>query len=262
MSETNQNPTGTNEAPVTPAPTPQPAPVANTQPAPAPTPVAAAPADELALGIGSDVKSSNLVPFQPSAEAPITLGFLFEVKPEIRKMKETQKERDVLTFHFIDEKNRRHHFHTEWDLDNGDKDFKVKLDGLNRRIKHLYETFAVFPEAGIGKGAKTFKELFAAIATAFNNNGAGVPIYSKIPIWIKVTYNLKGGAKSTLGFPLSPNFVERFTAGIGTTLYINNKYETIEQPKRPTVANPLGGGGAPLGGLPTAIPGEFPKFPG
>lgn len=213
------------------------------------------------FGISQETKSKNQVPFQPTEQHPITKGYLVDVYPDTREMKKDKSTRQVLVFEFKDAEKIRTHYHTEWDLDPSDEDFQSRMDGLNSRIKHIYEEFAAFPVEGVGNKATNFEEFFAAVAEAFNKNGKdGTPIYKDVLIWIKVSYNVSGGAKAQLGFPLFPNFIEKYRQGKDTTLWLNKKYETLKQPE------PLRRGNAP-----SEFPAEagaeaadtpFPRFPG
>lgn len=210
------------------------------------------------FGVSTETKSKNLTPFQPTEEHPITLGTLVNVKTDVRKIKKTEEEVTVLVFEFKDVEKVRTHFHTEWRVDEGDKDEQVKMDGMNARIKHIYEEYQAFPTEGIGMNAESFDQFFEQVAEAFNTNGKdGTPIYKDIRVWIKVTYNLKSASKAQLGFPLSPNFIERYKEGKKPTLYVNKKYETLKQPEGASARSPLP---TELGNQ-AALESDFPDFP-
>ena len=123
------------------------------------------------FGITTETKSKNQIPFQPSEEYPITLGYLVNVKTDVRKIKKTDEDAAVLVFEFKDIEKVRTHYHIEWRLDPDDKDFKVKMDGMNARIKHLFEEYQAFPIEGIGTNAESFEDFFAQVAEAFNTSG-------------------------------------------------------------------------------------------
>lgn len=208
------------------------------------------------FGITTETKSKNNTPFQPTDQNPITLGYLVDVKRDTRELK-AGGSKEVVVFEFRDIEKVRTHYHTEWELDPTDDDFETRMNGMKSRIKHIYEEFQAFPTNGIGATAQNFDEFFDAVITAFSTNGKeGTPIYKDIKIWVKVTYNIKSGAKAQLGFPLSPNFIERWREGKPTTLWVNKKYETLKQPESKAAAVGL------PDNLAEQASGEFPTFAG
>jgi hypothetical protein len=115
----------------------------------------------------------------------------------------------VLQFIFKDLDNRQY-THTEWEVESGDTEFNTKLEGLKVRINHIYlSIFGKLPQNGIATTALNFKEFFNQVAEAFNSRtiGEGETVkkyYPNVDLYYKLTYY-----KARLGFPLSPNFLEK-----------------------------------------------------
>lgn len=181
------------------------------------------------FGVTVDTKSKNSTPFNGG----ITKGILTEVKKELVGKSDTKYL--VLTFVFKDVEGNRTYRHSEFAVIGGENIDKRK-NGLNVRLKHIYEAFSPFPTAGIGIGATSWEDFFDKTALAFNTGNAGKPIFfreeaeKKIPIvaFLKLVYD----KKDNLQFPLSPNFIERVTAdntASPKTLIIDKKYDRIEQ---------------------------------
>lgn len=205
------------------------------------------------FGITQETKSENRVPFL----AGINKGMLVSVE---KKLKGKENAYTVLAFTFKDVENIRTFEHVEWTLNIDDEKFDVKMNGMNSRIKHLYEIYKPFPSEGIGTKAKNFDEFFDAVVTAFNTHDDGGKIFTykkenkelfKV-IWLKTVYNKKG----EINFPLSPNFVELIkenNQNQSKVLVIDKRYDKIEQP------NVERQGGAMMpNGLPTSNDGfEF-----
>lgn len=188
----------------------------------------------MGFGITTETQSKNTTPFKVSTLHPFTKGFLASViKEEVGK---TEKY-TVLTFIFKDAEGIRTYRHSEFAVNDTDPDkHKVKVNGLNVRIKHIYEAFTTFPITGIGVGASSWDDYFTKIALAFNTGNNGKPIYQRlveektvnIGVWLKVIYD----KKDNLGFPLSPMFIERITADNQAepkTLSIDKRYDRLEQ---------------------------------
>jgi hypothetical protein len=201
--------------------------------------------NEMTFGVSADLKSKNLTPFNPG----INKAALIEVKRE-----EVGKDAEkylVLSFTFKDLEGNRTHKHSEFTVSNTDADRDKKINGMNVRLKHIYEAFAPFPQAGLGVGAKSWEDFFDKVATSFNTGANGKPIFyrevedKKVPIhvFIKVSYQ---GKKEKLGFPLSPNFIERAVEGQQSpkTIVIDKKYDKLEQSSNASVNTPVMGGGA------------------
>jgi len=204
------------------------------------------------FGITTETKSSNTVGYDKGG---IHKAFLTDVVFE-EVGKDTKYQ--VLSFKFTDVEGIKKFTHSEFAIQATDTDYAKKLNGMNSRIKHIWEAFAAFPTTGIGVGATSFEDFFQKVAVAFNTSGENqTPIYKKkngeklIPFlnWIKVAfYNKKGN----IGFPLSPNFIERIKEDgsnqtASKTLTWNNKYDHEKQPSAPTPGGiPPGvmGGGA------------------
>ncbi len=181
-------------------------------------------------GVTSDTKTENVIPFRPTEEQPITLGFLKSVSVEdreIQKGDDAGTTKKVLVFRFESQDASRLFSHTEWDFTNRDEQHHGWLaDNLNSRIGHIYTQYAKLPETGIGANASSFEEFIEAVSTAFNN----LKDMAATPIWIKVAYSLKR-PQDGLTFPQKPNFVEKAEKGKPTKLFINKQYETITQPQ-------------------------------
>ena len=164
----------------------------------------------------------------------------------------------VLQFIFKDTDNRQY-THVEWEVEDTDAKFDEKLEGMNSRIKHIYTAiFSSFPEEGIGATAQNFAEFFEEVAKVFNSQVTGEAgdlkkVYASVPLYYKLVYY-----KTRLGFPLSPNFLEKVVTGRPCKLLaINPTYDKLE----PQGARK--GGGIPgLGTVGTSgeLPSSLPKF--
>ena len=199
------------------------------------------------FGVTNETKSNNATPFSPR----FTKGYLTKVEfEEIGK----DEKYNILAFYFADAENIKTFKHIEWIVKPDAENFDKKMNGMNVRIKHIYECFQKFPESGIGISAKTFEEFFVMVVKAFNEGRDGKRIYTsesaekQIPIliWIKTGYNNRG----EINFPLSPNFVERIGSlnqSEPKTLTWDKRYDRDEQPnkKGTSTENPgIMGGGA------------------
>lgn len=204
----------------------------------------------MSFGVTVETKSKNTTPFNPG----FSKGYLTSVKKEV--IGKTEKF-TVLTFVFKDVESVKTHRHSEFMVKAGDKDFDKKMNGLNVRLKHIYEGFAKFPDGGIGVGAKSFEEFFDKVSDAFEKGANGKPIYQKHEegkpsastlVWLKLTYD----RKDNLGFPLSPNFIERIGESNQTqpkTLNIDKKYDRLEQANNTaSSASPMMGNTGMVGG--------------
>ena len=204
------------------------------------------------FGITADLKSTNTAAFK----AGIQKGFLTSVKCEQRQNKKDETAPfTVLVFSFVDLEGARKYDHVEWVVNGEDAKAKDKVKASNVRIKHIFESYLTFPTNGIGVTAKSWEEYFNAIVKAFETMGKdGKPIFKTeegkfIPIWLKFTY-----FNNKLGFPYSPNFIEKIKEGKETTLAIDKRYDIIEQ----TDAK------SPMGGHPgldgNAVPDDISNF--
>lgn len=191
------------------------------------------------FGVTTETKSKNSTPFN----AGITKGILTEVKKEL--VGKTETKYLVLTFVFKDAEGNRTYRHSEFAVIGGDNIDKRK-NGLNVRLKHIFEAFAPFPANGIGIGATSWEDFFDKVSAAFNTGNNGNPIFlredgeKKIPVvaYLKVVYD----KKDNLGFPLSPNFIERVTAdntSAPKTIVIDKKYDRLEQAGSAPGATPV-----------------------
>lgn len=184
----------------------------------------------MSFGISADIQVKNSTPFTPG----ISKGYLSEVKQE-----EIGKEEkyNVLTFVFKDAQGDRTYRHSEFPIKDNDDKRDTKLQGLYKRLGHIYTEFAPMPKEGLGNGATSFQDFFSKIATAFNTGNNGKPIYikeesadKKLPVltWLKLTVD----KRDNIGFPLSPNFIERIKDNNiqePRTLVIDKKFDKIEQ---------------------------------
>lgn len=203
------------------------------------------------FGVTNETKSQNQVNYDKGGFKKATL---VEVKTAEVGKDEANKYK-VLSFKFIDADGIKTFTHSEFLIDPTDTDYAKKLNGMNVRIKHMYEAFLPFPATGVGVGATSFEDFFARVATAFNTGGTeGKPIFkdekgSNKLVWIKLGYYRKKDP-TQIGFPLSPNFIEGIKDAQGAaapkTLTTNTKYDNYDQPK-------VGGASGGTMGSPGAI---------
>lgn len=197
------------------------------------------------FGISTETKSKNATPF----DGGFGKALLKDVKKE-EIGKDTKY--TVLTFSFIDLEGIKSYKHSEFIPQQTDENYEKKFNGLNSRIKHLFEAYAPFPTTGIGMGAVSWDDFFDKVALAFNTGNNGQPIYKKvegekaalIAVWLKLIYQKSGN----LSFPLSPNFIEKIEASNQTTpktLSIDKRYDNIVQPD---VQKKSGDNGGIMGG--------------
>lgn len=174
---------------------------------------------------------------------PITKLVNVICTPEFEKKDKSKV--PILSFIFRDSDGRQY-THIEWEVERGDEKFTTKLEGLQVRVKHIYTSiFGTFPQNGIGASAANFTDFFREVADAFNavtkTEGEGetakqIKVYARVPVYTKVVYY-----KKNLGFPLSPNFLERVVDGQPCkTLTINTSYDELKP----------SGGGKSGGGIP------------
>lgn len=201
--------------------------------------------NEMSFGVSADLKSKNLTPFNPG----ISKAVLVEVKKE--EVGKDSEKYLVLSFTFKDLEGNRTYKHSEFVVKSTETDRDKKVNGLNVRLKHIYETFAPFPQEGLGVGAASWDDFFDKVATSFNTGNSGKPIFyrevedKKVPIhiFIKIAYQ---GKKEKLGFPLSPNFIERVVDAnqqAPKTIVIDKKYDKLEQSGNASTNTPIMGGG-------------------
>lgn len=158
---------------------------------------------------------------------------------------------DTLQFVFVDKDNRQH-IHTEYKLEEDDDKITEKLEGMSGRIGHIYASiFGSVPESGLGTGAESFFDFFKKVEEAFNSQvitvGEGeearqVKKYTSILVYIKLTYY-----KTRLGFPLSPNFLEKVINGKPCLTLKINPSDSIEPKKVNKPSGIPGMGDAPSG---------------
>jgi hypothetical protein len=215
------------------------------------------------FGITQDTKSSNAVPIPapqklntPNPQFPTGYSFpvsrLVSVASDPEFEKKDGNKVPILRFIFKTPEGQQY-MHTEWPVESTDEKFQLKLDSFNSRVKHIWEqTIGTLPEEGIGTGAKSWTSYFAAIADSFNKQVTddGKTKFSRTHVYTKLTYY-----KQNLGFPMSPNFIERVKKDnprcVG--LAINPKYDKVEPEK--------GGGGLPgIPGGTTPNPDSLPDF--
>lgn len=181
------------------------------------------------FGITEELQSTNTIPFKPG----IQKGLLVDVKSYNKESKKGEKY-DVLEFKFVDLNNEASYDKIEFAVDRAE-DINAKgvrggkEKALNIRVKHIYEIYSSLPKGGLGHGATSWANYFDLIAEAFNKNGKdSTPIYKSegkyIPVWLKFTYY-----NNNLGFPYSPNFIEKYKDNKESNLFIDKNYESIEQ---------------------------------
>lgn len=215
------------------------------------------------FGVTKETKAVNSAPLltatklsAPDPQYPA--GYKFPIahlvnvvfNPELKKKDESTT--PVLQFIFKD-KEQRQYTHTEWVVEDNDSAYDTKMEGMNSRIKHIYTAvFSKFPDSGVGTEATSFANFFELVAKAFNSITTGEEdkkkrVYPSIPLYYKLTYY-----KTRLGFPLSPNFLERVVANQACKLLaINPTYDKLEpQGAAKGGGIPGIGGGAPEGDLP------------
>lgn len=189
------------------------------------------------FGITEETKSSNSAGYDKGGFHKATLQSV-----SVEEVGKNEKY-TVLSFKFLDHEGIKTFVHSEFMVSETDENADKKIAGMNTRIKHIWEAFRKeLPtdskgNKGLGTDATSFEDFFRKIAEAFNTKGhEGTPIYKNkegkfIPVWIKLGYY---GTKGNIGFPLSPNFIERLTESNivqPKVLTINLKYDKIEQTK-------------------------------
>jgi len=191
------------------------------------------------FGITTDTKATNSAPLlvatKTDNKAQFPSGWAFPIAYLVNVVSIPEFEKKdggkvpVLQFIFKDKDNRQH-IHAEWEIETNDSKFAEKIEGLNVRVKHIYTAvFGRFPDKGIGTTASTFAEFFNEIALAFNSITTGEDdkkkkVYPSVPLYYKLTYY-----KTRLGFPLSPNFLEKAVDGTPCKLLaINTTYDKLE----------------------------------
>lgn len=221
---------------------------------------------EMKFGITKDTKATNVVVMLPpsklsSPDAYFPTGWKFPISnlvnvvfnPELEKRDGDKV--PVLQFIFID-KDKRQYTHTEWEVEASDSKATEKIGWQAERIKHIYTAvFGSFPDAtGIGTDAKTFADFFKAVADAFNSakvtvGEKEVKAYSVVDLYTKLVYY-----KKNLGFPLTPNFLQKVVKGKPCKLAI--------KPSEAVAPSSSGSGASALPGMGGGdVEGDFPDFP-
>jgi hypothetical protein len=205
----------------------------------------------MSFGINADTKVKNTTPFSPG----IYKGYLTEVKQEeIGK----DKKFNVLIFVFRDELGDRTYRHSEFPIEDDAEKRDVRLQGLYSRIGHIFTAFAPMPQEGLGTGATSFQDFFSKVANSFNTGNAGKPVFVReeadkkfpVSVWLKLTVD----KKDNIGFPMSPNFIERIKAESANvqaarTLVIDKKFDKMEQSGNQNKATTGVMGGAATGAI-------------
>ncbi len=215
------------------------------------------------FGITKETKDSNKAPLLVATKvennAMFPSGWKFPVSRLVsivsnHAYKTKNGDKAVLQFIFKDSEGRQH-VHIEWEQDPNDAKFDKKYEGLNVRIKHIYTAiFTTFPEGGIGKGATSFadyfdkiREDFYAVTTEAKEGEERKLIFPTVGLFTKVTY-----FNGNLGFPLSPNFLEKAVQGQACKLLtINLKHDKLEAE---SVSKPAGIPGMPSTPSADALP--------
>lgn len=217
------------------------------------------------FAITAQTRSSAELPIQPSEANPFKQVRLSEVAFEAVVTKKGDV-RPALKFTFNEASTGRKFTHIEWGIGFGSKDEENRQERLNSRVKHIYEAFATFPEAGIGVfdfGAalegkteiessedqdKVYSAFFQALANDFAVESVA-KVWKNQDAWILLTYD----TNDDVAFPMLPNFIELYRKGtLPTNLQVNKKYHTFVQKggKARGAGNPANpaagsGGGAP-----------------
>lgn len=189
------------------------------------------------FAITKEIKSEGYSPIIPNENEPFPIVELTKVSVEEVTTKSGDKKR-ILNFVFVQKSTGRSHTHSEWGIDKytDAEDLAKKVQGVLSRIKHIYEQYKeVDPVNGIEGTAEAndFDELFEVVAKAFNTGNEGTPIFTGIPVYIKLVINKKAVDKG-FQLPLSTPFLERVRKNGSTIipvmrLTINIKSETIIQ---------------------------------
>lgn len=211
------------------------------------------------FGITSETKDSNASPLlvatkltTPDPQFPS--GWKFPIANLVKVTSNNEYEKKdgslvpVLIFIFKDTDGRQH-THMEWEVEQDDAKFKEKKDGLDVRIKHIFTAvFNKFPKGGIGTDAISWGDFFNKVRDTFESitTGEGEAkkvFYPTVPLYYKLTYY-----KARMGFPLSPNFLERVVKGQPCkTLGINLAYDKLESSANSKPAGIPGIADAPSG---------------
>ncbi len=202
----------------------------------------------LDLGIKKDLVAKAGIPIDPpiaidkptthfkTHKFPIALLEKVEFDPAQKMVdRQTQEESysPVINFIFKDTVNPEKKItHKYFPLDPDDDKFAVKLDGMQKNIKHLFEEVVgadKFDEADFG--GSSFEELFKNVANAFNKvtitktvkvegeEGAEpttkevkVKAFTLVPVYLKLVY-----FNNRLSPPMFPNFVQKAYTKSGNT---------------------------------------------
>lgn len=231
------------------------------------------------LGVSKDTVGGSTVPLpapyeleKPTEQFPTGYHFpvaklaavVYTAKKEMKQAGSTV-EKPILSFIFKDDKERQY-THIEFPIEDDDAKFESKLEWMQQRVKHIWdETIgeSLFPEEGLGLNAETFEELYEDMAKQFNAKKTGEGeaaqvVYSKTPVYVKLTYN-----KDRVQFPLFPNFIQRAVVG-GKPVPVTNLTITPSRDKiKPAAASSTAayGGGAESsfgGAANTYKAGDFP----
>lgn len=186
------------------------------------------------FGITKNTKSKNAVSIEAPTllesgkySFPVAKGVSVESRVHLNK---DGDESDVLDIKFM-QANGKEYTHREFLPDDTRENYNKVVEGLQSRLKHIYEAFAVFPEKGIGTKAKDWKGFFDMYAEALSE------VISANPVHLKLVYY-----KGRLGFPLSPNFIDKAVEGKQTALLaVNLKYDQVTQEATKAVANDVPG---------------------
>lgn len=187
----------------------------------------------LNLGIKKDLVAKAGIPVDPpiaiDKATPFFKSYVFPivlltsvtfVADQITKDAQTQEEtsQPVLKFVFTDTENSEKKItDVYYPIDPADDKFEMKLEALQKSIKHIYEETigaSHFKEEEFG--GSTFAELFENAADAFNkvkvvkkaatedSEEVSVLSFTTVPMYFKVVYY-----NNRLITPMYPNFVQR-----------------------------------------------------
>lgn len=219
------------------------------------------------FGITQDTKTTNNTPILVATKvennAQFPNGWKFPVARLVKIVANPAFElKDgsttaVLQFIFIDA-DKRQHIHTEWAISATDSNLEKKLEGMKVRIAHIYEAIlGKLPDNGIGVGATSFADFFTKVKETFETqkitkDDKTYHAFTQIHVYLKLVYY-----KKNLGFPLSPNFIEKVVQNKPCTLLtINLAYDTL------TVEATKPSGIPGIAGMASPSADDLPSFDG
>lgn len=215
------------------------------------------------FGITEETRSTSRVDFPLTPDNWKFLAVLKKVYAEMAKNKDGD-EYPVLCFELASPDGRFEHIERISGVKEGSDNPEGSMNVINYKIKHVWETYAPFPEKGLGQKAKDFEEYFNIMADGFNAvKKEGDPtMYQDVIVWFAPTYY-----NNYITFPAATNFLERADVddkgkpkSEPRRLEFNprkNTYSMKEAPK----ASSYGAGGSDIPDMPVGAPsaGGFPE---